>query len=110
MLPCTHGDIVSPISCALSCILAVFNFVSNSLYFGAIEIISFQTLVGNLDKMTVANLGRQHQKIFGLLFPKFLRIFVFVWNYMLILHTIYIASIRCMYFKTHITYVFVIPP
>ena len=24
------------------------------------EVISFQELVGNLDKMTVANLGRQH--------------------------------------------------
>jgi hypothetical protein len=34
----------------------------NSLYFGVNEIISFQKLFGNLDKMTVANLGRQHQR------------------------------------------------
>ena len=36
--------------------------LENSLYFGVNEIISFQKLVGNLDKMTVANLGRQHQR------------------------------------------------
>ena len=32
----------------------------NSLHFGVNGIISFQKLVGNLDKMIVANLGRQH--------------------------------------------------
>ena len=36
--------------------------LKNSLYFGVYEIISFQKLVGNLDKMTVANLGMQHQR------------------------------------------------
>ena len=36
--------------------------LENSLYFGVNEIISFQKLVGNLDKMTVANLGRQHHR------------------------------------------------
>ena len=36
--------------------------LNNSLYFGVNEIISFQKLAGNLDKMTVANLGRQHQR------------------------------------------------
>ena len=41
----------------------LFNFLlNNSLHFGVNEIISFQKLVGNLDKMTVANLGRQHQR------------------------------------------------
>ena len=39
------------------CCSLVFN---NSLYFGVNEISSFQKLVGNLDKMTVANLSRQH--------------------------------------------------
>jgi hypothetical protein len=34
--------------------------LENSLHFSVDEIISFQKLVGNLDKMTVANLGRQH--------------------------------------------------
>ena len=34
--------------------------LENSLYFGIDEIISFQTLIGNLIKMTIANLGRQH--------------------------------------------------
>jgi hypothetical protein len=39
------------------------NFLlDNSLHFDVNEIISFQKLVGNLDKMTVANLGRQHQR------------------------------------------------
>ena len=59
---CTHAYIISPISCAHSCILAVTSFVSNSLYFGVNEIISFQKLVRNLDKITVANLSRQHQR------------------------------------------------
>ena len=36
--------------------------VDNSLHFGVNEIISFQTLVGNLDKMTVANLGKLHHR------------------------------------------------
>jgi hypothetical protein len=37
------------------------NFLlDNSSHFGVNEIISFRKLVGNLDKMTVANLGRQH--------------------------------------------------
>jgi hypothetical protein len=35
-------------------LLSIFLF-DNSLYFGVNEIISFQKLVGNLDKMTVAN-------------------------------------------------------
>ena len=39
------------------------NFLlDNSLHFGVNEIISFQKLVGNLEKMTIANLGRQHQR------------------------------------------------
>jgi hypothetical protein len=33
----------------------------NYLHFGVNEILSFQKLVGNLDKMTFANLGRQNQ-------------------------------------------------
>ena len=37
------------------------NFLlDNSLHFGVNEIISFEKLIGNLDKMIVANLGRQH--------------------------------------------------
>ena len=35
--------------------------LENSLYFDVNEIISFQKFVENLDKMIVANLGRQHQ-------------------------------------------------
>jgi hypothetical protein len=34
----------------------------NSLHFGVNEIISFQKLVENLNKMTIASLGRQHQR------------------------------------------------
>ena len=41
----------------------LFNFLlDNSLHFGVNEMISFQKLVGNLDKMTIANLSRQHHK------------------------------------------------
>ena len=32
------------------------------IYLGVNEMISFQKLVGNLNKMIVANLGRQHQR------------------------------------------------
>ena len=38
--------------------------LENSIYFGFDEIISFQKLVGNLDKMTITNLGRQHHRSF----------------------------------------------
>jgi hypothetical protein len=39
------------------------NFLfDNSLHFGVNKIISSQKLVRNLDKMTVAYLGRQHQR------------------------------------------------
>jgi hypothetical protein len=39
------------------------NFLlDNSLHFGVSEIISFQKLVGNLEKMIIANLGRQHHR------------------------------------------------
>jgi hypothetical protein len=56
------------------------NFLSDkSLHFGVSEIISFQKLVGNLENMTVANLGRQHQRSLN----SYLRIFVFVWRYKL---------------------------
>ena len=34
--------------------------VDNSLHFGANEMISFQKLTWSLNKMTIANLGRQH--------------------------------------------------
>jgi hypothetical protein len=37
-------------------------FIENSLHFGVNEIISFQKLIGILDKMIVANLGRQHPR------------------------------------------------
>ena len=78
------GDIVSPCldaKCYAS-LLSSF-YLENSLNFGVNEIISFQKLVGNLDKMTVAT-----PKIFVLLHQEFLRIFVFVWSYELLFHTI----------------------
>jgi hypothetical protein len=41
----------------------LFTFLlDNSLHFDVNETISFQKLVGNLDKMTAANLSRQHQR------------------------------------------------
>jgi hypothetical protein len=36
--------------------------LDNSLHFGVNIILSFQKLVGNLEKMTIANLGRQHHR------------------------------------------------
>jgi hypothetical protein len=43
--------------------LLLSNFLlNNSLHFDVNEMISFQKLVGNLEKMTVANLGRQHHR------------------------------------------------
>ena len=45
--------------------------LENSLYFGVNESISFQKLVGNLDKMTIANLGRQHQRSLDSYFKSF---------------------------------------
>ena len=38
------------------------SFLSENSLLSAKETISFQKLVGNLDKMTVVNLGRQHQR------------------------------------------------
>ena len=52
--------------------------VDNSLHFSVNEIITSQKLVWNLDKMTVANLSRQHQR--SLKFQEILRLFVFVWS------------------------------
>ena len=41
----------------------LFNFLlDNSLHFGVKKIISVQKLLRNLDKMTFANLGRQHHR------------------------------------------------
>ena len=39
------------------------NFLlNNSLHFGVNEIFSFLKLLGNLNKMTIVNLGRQNQR------------------------------------------------
>ena len=45
--------------------------LENSFYFGVSEIISFQKLVRNLDMMTIANLGRQHQRSLDFYFKSF---------------------------------------
>ena len=67
------------------------NFLlDNSLYFCVNEIISFQKLVGNLEKMIVANLDRQHHRSLNSYFQEYL---VFVLSYMFLLHTIYIAYV-----------------
>ena len=42
--------------------LLFYLILDNSLHFGVNEITSSQKLVRNLDKMTVANLGRQHHR------------------------------------------------
>jgi hypothetical protein len=43
-------------------LLSSFYILKNSLYFCVNEVISSQKLVGNLDKMTIANSGRQHRR------------------------------------------------
>ena len=60
-------DDVAPLIILISdakCHASLFcNFLSNnSLYFGVNDITSFEKLVGNLNKMTIANLGRQHHR------------------------------------------------
>ena len=41
----------------------LFNFLSdNPLHFSVNEIISFQNSVGNLDKIKIANWGKQHRR------------------------------------------------
>ena len=45
------------------------NFLfNNSLYYDVSEILSFEKLVGNLDKMTIANLSKKHQRSFNFYF------------------------------------------
>jgi hypothetical protein len=65
MLPCTD-DVAPPIeklSDAKCHASLLSNFLlDNSSYYGVSEIISSQKLVRNLDKMTIANLGRQHRR------------------------------------------------
>ena len=48
----------------------LFNFLicNNYLHFGVTEIIRFQKLVGDLNKATIANLGRQHHYSFIVVF------------------------------------------
>ena len=66
MLPCTH-DVAPPIvklddaTTHHASLLSNF-LLDNSLYFDDNDIIIFQKLVGYLNKMTVANLGRQHHR------------------------------------------------
>ena len=64
MLPCTHGDNIyhQYLDVKRHATLLSSFLLENSLYFGINEIISFKNLVRNLDKMTVAYLGRQHQR------------------------------------------------
>ena len=45
--------------------------LDNSLYFGVNEIITFQKLVGTLDKTAIANLRRQHQRSLDSYFKSF---------------------------------------
>ena len=73
--------------------------LDNSLHFGVNEIISFQKLVPwNLDKMTIANVGRQHHKSLELLFQEFSRVvFAFIWSYKSLFHTIYLYCLNSLY-------------
>jgi hypothetical protein len=69
------GDVAPPtvkLSDAKRHASLLFDFSSNnSLHFGVNEIISSQKLAGNLDKLTIANLGRQHQRSLNFDFESF---------------------------------------
>ena len=45
--------------------------IDNSLRFGVNEILRFQKLEGKLDKITLTNLGRQHQRSLNSYFKNF---------------------------------------
>jgi hypothetical protein len=68
-------DVVSPtikLSDAKRHASLLSNFsLDNSLYFVVNEIKSFQKLVGNLYKMTIANLSRQHHRSLDSYFKSF---------------------------------------
>ena len=66
-LVCSHvhgRDSITSIYLDAKCHASLLSsfLLRNSLYCGVNEINSFQKLVGNIDKMTVATLGRQHQR------------------------------------------------
>jgi hypothetical protein len=56
------NDVAPPtlkLSDAIRCASLLSNFLlNNSLHFGVNKILSYQELVGNLDKITITNLGR----------------------------------------------------
>ena len=83
--------------------------LENPLNFGGNEINSFQKLVGNLNKMVVVDLGRQHQGSLDSYFKSSSEhMYLFgVIRYHLI-PSILLKRIVYM-FSTHITYVFVFP-
>ena len=69
--------------------------LDNSLYFGVNEIISFQKLVGNLDKMTVANLGRQYQRSLNSYFKSFGEFLFFISYHVYCLNLLYMFLSSC---------------
>ena len=57
------------------------NFLlDNSLHFYVNEIINFQKLIGNLDKMTIANLDRQHQRSSNSYFKSFWKYYLYLFE------------------------------
>jgi hypothetical protein len=63
--------------------------LDSSIHFGVNEIISFQKLVGNLSKMIVANLGKQHQRSLNSYFKSF-------WEYL------YLFGVTSYYFIQYV--------
>jgi hypothetical protein len=75
----------------------LFNFLlHNSLHFDVNEMISFQKLVGNLDKITVANSIRQHQRSLNSNFNNSLEYLYLFEVISEIVYTIYIPSPCCI--------------
>ena len=88
-LDSVHVDDVAPpiinLSDAKRHASLLFTFLlSKSLYSSVDGMTSFQKLVGDLNKMTVANLGTQRHRSLDSYFKSYENICVFVWSYMFI--------------------------
>ena len=85
---------VMPLCCLVS-------YQRTLLYFGVTKISNFQKLIGNFDKMTVANLGRQHQRPLDFYFKSFgeyLNLFGVTSYYFI--PSIFLKIIIYIYYKT----------
>ena len=80
------------------------------MYFGVNEIVSFQKLVRNLDKMIPTNLGRQHQRSLDLYFKSSREyLYLFGVKSYYYIPSILLKLVVYVFKAQHSTYVFVFP-